>query len=185
MYRVTEVGLTADLNEVAVKYRSKWQNTAQNMQSVLLTVEQVLVANLTNGIDIGADGGAVSAGQVGGDCMPSFVTWSFQQTRSTAITRHGHKLVGGIPETSVSNGVSTFSPLLFADWEECFVAPLATAGAVPPSENFSMEAVIVGRTLNPLPTPHYEIDLSKINPIQGLIYRGVSTANTRKIGSGV
>jgi hypothetical protein len=60
-----------------------------------------------------------------------------------------------------------------------------TAPDVPPDDtNFTLRPVIVGRVPATPPNKGYVLDLTKINGITGLIFRGVSTENLRKVGKG-
>lgn len=163
---------------------SLWQTQILPLQSSGLTLRSVKVENVSDGLGIGFHTPTPVAGTITGDGMPSFVTWSFQQVRATRLTRHGHKYVSGIPEASVVNGQTTLSGAQLDAFESVFVENLRVDGSVVPPEAFEARPVIVGRIPATPPLKGYVLDLTKLNDITGLIFRGVSTENLRKVGRG-
>jgi len=183
-YEMSEAEVDATEVTMAEAAFGKWQTNILPLQSLQLTLNQVKVENVSDGLGIGFWTPSPVLGTISGDVMPPFVTWSFQQTRGSRVTRHGHKYVGGIPEASVINGSTTLSPAQLAFFENVFVDPLEVDDSVVPLIAFSAIPRIVGRKES-LTTPgSYELDLTKINPITGLVFRGVSTENLRKLGRG-
>lgn len=183
-YECTDAGVDADETYVGNIAFADWQTNILPLQSTGLTLRQVKVENVTDGIGIGFWTPSPVAGGVAGDGLPPYVTWSFQQTRGTKITRHGHKYVGGIPEASQANGVTVLSPAQLIDFTEVFVDDMTGPDVPPDDNNFTMRPVIVGRVESPPGSGNYALDLTRINSILGLVFRGVSTENLRKFGKG-
>lgn len=183
--QVVEKGPFTDLNDICQKASGLWITNILPMQSSELHIQAIAAKNLTNGVDIATFIPEAANGGNGGDMMPPYVAWAFQQVRATALTRHGHKFVGGIPETSVANGVSTVPVTGIDFFKNVFSLPWERAVAPDDDHNFVANPVIIGRTETPPASGKYELDLAKVNQIQGLLFRSVSTFNTRKFGRGV
>lgn len=184
-FEVDTASASCEEIDVAESAFGAWVTGILPYQSTGLELVESKCTNKTTGIGFGIHTPTPSAGGVGGDGMPPYVTYSFQQNRGTLITRHGHKYVGGIPESGATNGVVILAPGDLADFASVFVDPLARSVGPDDGHNFSANPVIVGRSIVLLPNPHYEIDLAKINSITGLTFRGVSTENSRKFGHGI
>lgn len=147
-----------------------------NVSAVMTLVE---ADNLSDGITFG-QWAFNDAGEITGDPMPSYVAIPIQLQRSTKVTRNGYKRLPGVTETLVSGNVLSIGS------QEKLAAEIFFSGSRPfkditvPTEEYSMNAIIVGRTKNA--SGVYELDLTRINPVSSAsIGSNVTTQNTRKI----
>lgn len=102
--------------------------------------------------------------------LASFYAFSYQFVRSTRASRHGWKRIAGIPEeavvgNSVAGGYSTMATDAAA---AMFNSIIGVSGSYRP--------VIVRKNVVPA--------LSQDFAVQDVVFRGVSTQNTRKAGRG-
>jgi len=104
---------TATATELAALFQDTRVADLQTIQSDQLTHSSVQVFNLDDLTDF-ATSIAVNSGTLTGNCMPPFVCYAFRFIRATRETRHGHKRIAGVAETSVLNGVveSSFTTTL-------------------------------------------------------------------------
>lgn len=129
--------------------------------------------NITDGLEIGE----ISSGRGGthaGETAASFVTYNFKLRRTTALTRHGRKSIGGLAD-SASDGNSPTPVILERD-----AALLALASNV----NIEDAAMAIIGTLNPVIPRRIPAtgapDPLNLNPVASAELRGMGTQNTRK-----
>lgn len=113
------------------------------------------------------------AGSVSQNFNNSASAWSILYVRSTRVTRHGHKRIGGVPNNAFDNGEVTGSyvtPLsqLLALLEAPPTIDLDTAGTMSIVPVIPKSASYVGGW----PTIY--------NNVQSVQFRGAGTQNTRK-----
>ncbi len=183
-YVCDEAGSLATEASAAGALFALWVARIEKYLSTLHQLVAVQVDNVSDGIGIGMHTPPPVSGQVTGDAMPAFVTQSIQQNRATRLTRHGHKYLGGFAELSIANGTSTLNAQQLADYTAMFAGPSSIDAGGPDSTDHVFRPVIVGRTPVAPGSRNYALDLSKINDITGITYRGVSTENLRKPGKG-
>lgn len=152
----------------------------RNNQHTSLVHTVAVLKNLTNGVDI-REYATGQAGLQGGDEEPSFTALGVRLVRSTALTRHGSKRFGGMPESAFTGNTINLAPTAIADFEDACKSNLI----IPGTAVDGAEPVIVGRTLIPASDPpEYELDLLKINVVADAQVIAVTTQNTRKAGRG-
>jgi len=119
-----------------------------------------------------------------GDPMASFMALNFILRRSTGITRNGSKRFGGLDESSISGNSWTGSGSALTNMGTALASPLLHG--TPVAAPFA-DPVIVGRKLVGAGTPseHYELDLTKINPVASAAFTAVSSQRSRKVGHGI
>jgi len=94
--------------------------TAQHFDPLraLISTSAILTSveckNLDNPEDFHVEDFGDETGNVAGDCMPPFVTFSFRYNRATLLVRNGAKRFAGVPESSVVNGVVPAGAVLTA-----------------------------------------------------------------------
>lgn len=112
-----------------------------------------------------------------GEAMPPFVAWEYQLLRATSATRHGWKRFGGIAEPDHSNGVPnpTFQATLDALAATLYAG--FDTGTVPFTKLYS--PILASYIVNGMPrvTPVF-------NSVNNIIYKRVTSQNTRKFGRG-
>lgn len=110
-----------------------------------------------------------------GDALPPYNAISIRQNRTSNLTRNGYKRIGGLAESSQSNGVldtTSPSPAVWLAAKDLMINAVGNA-------DFQFFPAIVGR--NALGQP----DLTRVNfPASTDIQLNVTTQNTRKIGRG-
>jgi hypothetical protein len=169
-------------DDLAVAFSSVVLGDMQAIQSTSLAYTQLRIKNLTNGIDLHeeplSDTGAISAG----DNDRSFTAAAFRLNRTTTVTRHGQKRVGGLREgTFEGNSIATGWATALGNLASAFATPIERSGTV--EHDVVASPVIIGRTLN-IGTGRYELDISKVNPVASCQFTHVTTQTTRTAGRG-
>lgn len=165
---------------VLTSFESTVVGPLKNNQHTSLMHETIVVKNLSNGIDI-REKILNIAGTATGDEEPSFTALGIRLVRTTGVTRHGSKRIGGMPESYFIGNTLNLSPGQVTAIEFAMGATLIESGTI----NDLAQPVIVGRTLVPASDPpEYELDLLKINVIADAQIIAVTTQNTRKAGRG-
>lgn len=181
-YEATIVEPSVDYDDVASAFLNVPYQGIKNCQATAVQYVRLLIRNLTNGIDI-AETVLTDTGERSGEAATSMLAYGFRLNRSTAITRHGQKRIGGVSETDLTGQVPTAGMLvILADTADKFGEPALVDGTV--DHDISLDPVIVGR----FPTGHAQagqLDLSKINPVASAAFVSVTTQTSRKLGRGV
>lgn len=165
------VGYIDILNQFVTLY----DNSVHPVQLASAVIDTCEITNLTNGVDI-ANKLYNGAGDVSGNNMPSFTAWGFQLYRTNRITRHGWKRIVGVPEEwTIGNNADPTRLAALGTAASMLGSPVIKSGTL--DEDFTMTPVIVGRTRV---AGKYELDLTKINPVQSAAYIRLTTQNTRK-----
>lgn len=180
-YEVIEVGSLVDYVDISNSFQLLVQDEVVTLQHTSLVHTNTVITNLSNGVDIFEEAISI-AGVQGAEAMPNFLALSFRYIRSTALTRHGAKRIGGIPEIAVSGNTlaGTFTTAVNAV-AAAMAADVTVEGAG--DNDFIIRPVIVGRYPQGSPNAG-QYDLSKINPINGVQFVRVTTQTTRRIGRG-
>lgn len=180
-YRIEDLTGTPTYDELSDAFALDVLNSMNGIQLVDVVNVRLILKNLTNGLDI-YEVPNTATGDRTGSQTPSFTAWGFRLVRSTALTRHGSKRVGGVDEADIT-GNNPVSGILSAlsEFAGFCASPLTVDGA---AGDCTMLPVIVGRF--PTGDPNAgELDLSKINPISDAQFIRVTTQTTRKAGRGV
>lgn len=170
----------ANYSDIATQFALQWGLEISPNLVTNHRMHTVKVENLSNGIDF-FDLITVKDGTIAGEALPPFNGFYFKLVRSTLETRNGRKTIAGVPETS--NAGSGTSPGALTNLNDAATWMgsmfIWDVGGTP---DFELQPVIVGRinTAAPGDPPVYELDLSKINPIQNAQYIRISSQNTRK-----
>lgn len=83
-------------------------NQIRDVQSVDLLHVEVRVRNLFDAVDAATVVSGIVGAQVsGGDYLPSYCAWGFQETTDNATVRDGAKRIAGVPELLQEDGVPT------------------------------------------------------------------------------
>jgi len=175
-YEVTVASGNPTAAEIAEFFAGElWGEVRQALASNALTMENVEVRNLTNGVDFGvfevAENGAVSATEP----LPPYCTVTIRLNRTTLVTRNGYKRYAGINEGIQNNGTLTSGGLTaYQGMATVLEALLAfDAGGV----DYTLKPVIVG--VNPMTGKR---DLTRLNDIASAsVNQRLGTQNTRKI----
>lgn len=179
-YRCESAELEATENIFAQRLWNEWVANVLIDAASAIELTGVTIKDVSDGVSIGSYSATPVPGVIALECMPAFVTWALRQNRQTALTRHGHKLLAGVPEASVINGVTVPGAPTLARWQQMFGNNMTSPGATGPDTGYNMQPVIVGRTPSLTAPGSYVLDLTKINGIAGVSFRKVSTANSRK-----
>lgn len=181
-YQMTEVGSLVDYVNIMGVFNTWIVNAVRTFQTTAVEHTRITIKNLTNGIDI-YEYPQSEFGNITGDDEASFYALGFRLVRSTLITRHGSKRIGGIPEAAVS-GNSLVSGFVgdVDNLADHMGLPLEVDSGG--DYDFIAIPVIVGRF--PYTSPDAgEIDLSRINPVSAAQFIRVTTQNSRKLGRGI
>jgi len=184
-YQVTAIPVPAEGDTVYGEFLTAFKNATGDIMRAQqhddCSHRRYVLENLTNAIDL-AEMAVDLPGLIGGDPEPSFQAFNVKLVRTTAITRHGSKRMGGLPESAISGNGINLGGSTFTDLQNCFAAPLED----PVQEDVIAIPVIVGRTfVTEGDGGTYVLDLDKINPIQSAILSAVSTQRSRKLGAGI
>jgi len=181
-YKVISKEILVDYNDLQGAFKVQVMDVIREMQADSLQHTRLGLKNLSNGIDIHEEPYALN-GLVAGDPMPSTNVASFRLVRTSALTRHGSKRIGGLTDTMASGNTLDAGTLLLAnDIAAALAAPIAATGTV--DHDFELAPVIVGRFPEGDPNAG-ELDLSKINPVASAQYIRLSTQTTRRAGRGI
>lgn len=181
MYRVDELGSLVGYQEMADAFQSLVVTPVRGVQSTGVTHTQTVIRNLTNGIDIFED--AIDAAGVDGSVpLASFVGLSFRLVRSTGLTRHGAKRIGGLTESTVAG--NNIDPTVQDEVDAIEAALGGTVNVDGAGDNdFVLTPVIVGRVPTGEPGAG-DLDLSVVNDVAEAQFIRVSTQTTRRAGRG-
>lgn len=181
-YRVDSFESLVDYDDLAQQFELLIITPMLDLQVTTVEHETVLVRNLTSGVDIWEEPSGQTGG-VAGEAFPSFVAIGIRLNRSTALTRHGQKRVGGIPEAAVSGNGLAGAFVAAADVLATAMAdPIVKTGTQ--DEDFVLTPVIVGRY--PIGDPNAgQYDLSKVNEVSSAQVVSVTSQTTRKAGRGI
>lgn len=115
----------------------------------------------------------LSGGFSAGDLMPPFVALSFLYQRNNRTTFHGHKRFAGVGEAGQNNGLPTSSLNTLAATAAAALLSTLTASGL------DYLPCIYSKVLNGVPrsTP-------VVNLVKDVIFKGITTQNTRKFGRG-
>lgn len=160
------------------EWETDFQTRVADYLNPLYTADNVLVENLTDGLQFENVSVDIEGG-LAGTAMPSFVSMSVRQNRSSKLTRNGYKRYAGLSEETVtvnSVGFSQGVRDIIAAFHSGFLQYLDYDGN---GNDYILENVIVGRTKNAQGV--YEVDLNRVNPVfTALVQDLVTTQNTRK-----
>jgi len=144
-YRVVSINDAAtDLIDLYNQFVLNVLPTIIEVQSFDLTHVEIMVNNLTNGIDFYQDAISVD-GLVTASVDDAFTAYGVRLNRTNGVTRSGQKRIGGVPESGVQNSL-LLAPFLssvqlmanaFCDFQRAGVGPVYDAVWRP---------VIIGRT---------------------------------------
>lgn len=81
-------------------------NPVRNIQSQQLTYEEVEIVDMSNPLGPYARFPLNLAGTLSGDPLPTFAAWSFKALVATRATRPGGKRIGGVAESSTTDGIT-------------------------------------------------------------------------------
>lgn len=162
--RYDDIGLAGNTYaEIALAYVNQWKAKVLDLsQSVTLILNDVVLDNVTNGLDF-FNQPVVSAGILAGELLPNFVAIPIKQNRETKITRNGSKRVGGLVEAQSLNNQLILTAPQRTGLEDMFGTDVPV-DAPPAANEAALAPVIVGRTLNPV-TGQYELDLGRVNNV--------------------
>jgi len=181
-YELTAMESAVDYADIAEAFDNVVRQELLPAQVDGLVHTNILVKNLTNGVDIWDQVDAVAGANTAGDDTPSFTALGFRLVRSTALTRHGSKRIAGVPENAISGNTETYGGTTIADIEAALGAPIERSGTV--DHDVTAIPVIVGRIPEGDPGAG-GLDLSKINPVASAQFIRVTTQTTRRAGRGV
>lgn len=181
-YEVQSVEALADYDDVQGAFKLQIQDAVREIQVDTIEHTRILVRNLTNGIDLHEEPYSLFGNHTA-DSEASFYALGFRLVRSTLLTRHGSKRIGGIAEDMVLGNTVVAGELPdVVALADAMAEPLEVTGTV--DHDFSAIPVIVGRF--PTGDPNEgEIDLSRINPVAAGQFIRVTTQNSRKAGRGI
>lgn len=146
--------------------------------SVGLSIHTVRGKNLSAPIHI-YEAGVTANGDRLGEPLPVHDTFSMKLIRTNGITRNGRKSYSGVTEETQSNGAVVLDQVDIDAMELWHSSEKVITQTTPPSVAITWRPVIVGRTKDV--NGVYQLDLSKINTIQGAqLSTAVRTQNSRK-----
>lgn len=177
-----EIGPSDTTSQLATPY-ANWfaANIAPEYQVFLAddnTHDRIIVDNLTNGLDFG-EATTDLAGAVVGDPLPSFVALNVTLQRTSKLTRNGSKRFSGFVETALTQQNWTLPAGAVTAVNNICATSLSDSDFLGLGTTMDLNQVIVGRTKNA--SNVYELDLSKINNIGGILQNPIATSQrTRK-----
>lgn len=173
--QIDGIGDAADVN---VAFASDITTLLMAVCSTQYSLDTYYTVNLNDPDDF-AETAEGTVGEVSGEYLPIYNTWAFEYIRTTRAVQNGRKALGIISENSQTNGAATALTLL--DLTPLASALLADITATPTSSIFrpklwrrpgTYESGVVSA-----PGLFY--------PVSDVIYKGISTQNSRKIGRGI
>lgn len=156
--------------------RSSWLDIVLDalklVQTSDVTYNQIEVQNLN---DVAGDEvfSMSESGSVGGEALPSLVSWSYQLRPETKAIRHGRKAVAAVPELNID--INEATPTALPDLID--LGAIFADTLVHPNGDF---IPVVARIPDATPRPFIPFTV----PISEGIFRGVGTQYSRKKGRG-
>jgi len=182
-YQVDTLESLVELDDIAAEWQAVVMNTIQAVQSGAVEHVRLVLRNLTNGIDIHELPLTGEAGAIGGDAYPSLVALSIRLVRATAVTRHGSKRIGGLPEANFNGNTPAAGAVANIDaMADAIGGVFEKTGTV--DEDFTLLPVIIGRVHEPAANAG-ELDLSVVNPVTGGQFIRVTSQTSRRAGRGI
>lgn len=180
-YRVVSADVDATLEDVAQQFELLVATEVAQVQTVDVSHPQIIVRNLTDGIDIWEEPATIVGVAPAAGNLASFYALGFRLVRTNASTRHGAKRIGGVSEESVTgNSVNAGAMTAVNDVAAAMAGHVDRTGT---TEDFDLEPVIVGRFPTGAPNAG-ELDLATINPVSAVQFIRVTTQTTRRAGRG-
>lgn len=152
------------LGDIAQVFWDAVGGSLREVQHGELTHNNLLVENVTNGLEF-ATYPVLENGSVGsGHCMASFDAYSLKLNRATKLTRNGSKRIAGVPEVAQNNSVigGDFQALLDI---LCVALREPIFAEIPGVSEWLLDPVIIGRN------PDGTLDLTRVNDIQSVTYK--------------
>lgn len=159
-----------DYEDILDEFNTTVSGAQAAMQTSDVVYDNLLVENVTNGIDFASLSTGLPTGAKSPPTLPSYVAAGFRLDRATAVTRNGFKRIAGIRESGVVENEFTDAtdPTAIA-YAGVLDSPLIL------DVNDELTPVIVGRL------PGGGLDLTKLNNIQGVTIKDlITTQNSRK-----
>lgn len=173
-YEVSALTGTPDLEDTLQEFDNVLLLTVAKLQSTSLIHDRITWENVTDGLEI-AEVTSGRGGTIAGTVGPSYISYNVKLRRTTALTRHGRKAIGGIADSGYSGNSPT--PVI-ADRDAMLVA---LAGTI---DILDAVAATIG-TLDPVIPRRIPAtgapDPLNLNPVASAELRGMGTQNTRKL----
>jgi len=181
-YRVVTLEPAATYLDIRQAFLNVVMPAVRAFQHVNLVHNGIIIKNLTNGLDL--DEGPINLAGLGtaGEALPSLVALSFRLVRSTLLTRHGSKRIGGLAESQTSGNAFVGAQANLDAAAAAFAGDITVTGTV--DHDVVLEPVIIGRHLSGSPNAG-ELDLTRINPVQAAQFIRVSSQVSRRAGRGM
>lgn len=153
----------------------------QDVMHVGSKAVRCVMDNLTDGIEFGEWVEDIS-GTMSGDPAPPFVALSVKQIVGTRTTRAGYKRLPFVGEDAINGNEANVSALTRTAIEDFWGSPITFTATDISLGDISFEAfpLVIGRTLNTEVPPFYELDLTRINPVQSAQLQGTTSQTSRK-----
>jgi hypothetical protein len=161
----------ADFDDVANSFLGNVRDPIQALQDEDLTYQELVIDNVTNGVDFLILPLTGSGTRTNVEALPSFNALTFGLVRTTKLTRNGSKRLGGFSEDQISGNDVTMSGAAQAQLKNALSAFLQDQS---PAVEYQLKPIIVGRN------PNGSLDLTRINLVSGITNPTVSTQNSRK-----
>lgn len=168
----TGLGVDVDGSDVASWFWDTCGDALKTLVSSQVTYSQVDALQVTGGVGIGSFVISSGAGGGAGDCLPSFIAYSFRYNRASQASRHGYKRFAGVLEgvgsgNSYSPDAPTLAATINALESDIFDDTTVLDGRLQP--------VILSRVVNGAERP-----VPLAFPVSSIVFTGVTTQNTRK-----
>jgi hypothetical protein len=143
------------------------------VQNVAVEYTDMVILGIRDSHDIATIDISDNAGIVSGDCLPPYAAWSFMISRDSTQMRNGYKRFPGVSESWQTNGeVATGTP--DEDMEAL-------------AETLHSHLEISGDLIGVMTVPRRQFHGTPVDPVQywegaDVIFKGISTQNTRKFG---
>lgn len=182
-YQVVSFEANVMLDDIAAEWQAVKMNTIQAVQSGAVEHTRLVLRNLTNGVDIEELPLTGEIGAVGGDAYPSLVALSIRLVRATAVTRHGSKRIGGLPEANFNGNAPLAGAVAnITAMANALGSTFEKVGTV--DEDFELVPVIIGRVHEPAENAG-DLDLDVVNGVTGGSFIRVTSQTSRRQGRGI
>lgn len=176
-YRTATPFVTGRAAQLAAAFNSQVVTAIAGALNTIVNIGDIAVENLVELSDYHTQNPTAVQGAITATSpAPTFTAYNFQLQRSTRAGRHGYKRFPGVAEELVNFGTETVSGALVT----AIPALITALGGSISSSGVDFQPMIPKRLKTLMPDGKYRWILTDLLPVGAVIFRGLTTQNTRK-----
>lgn len=182
--QVTVAGSNLGSTDLLTAFQTQVINAIHAIQSAEVSTVQIAAENVVPGVDNAYANFTPGAepGDISGDCLPPFVCWAYQLTRTSSAVKNGAKRFMGVPETDQDDG----NPVLSNQAQRSALQSVLAGniGVLGTTGTFQPVIYRVGRDAKTIPAKTIPALAPQAFSIAGAPFKGISSQVSRKFGRG-